>query len=152
MVLIKFELRGTDVVELPASLDPRAKFRAAFAFRDRLLLTFPSPLPSPLAKDDVVTVFGTGKRVTAVGGSVFSGGAPAEHYRVRVTNGTPPPCGTGSPAANVEVDADGFYFAGPLPANSKWVIQVCNGGTTVQIRKLKDKLGAEEYDEENFSL
>jgi hypothetical protein len=151
-VRIKFELRGKDVVELPASPDPKTSFRAAFLFRDRLMITFPSPLPSPLTRDDVLRVAGGGKQVTALGGFVLSGGAPAAGYRLRLWTGPAPACGTGSPVADVQVDADGFYFAGPLQKDVKWLVQVCNGGTQVAIRKLSDKLKNKEFDEEDFSL
>jgi hypothetical protein len=59
---------------------------------------------------------------------------------------------TGRPTADVEVDPDGFYFAGPLPKNVVWTVQVCNGGTQVALRKVKGALALYDFDEEDFYL
>jgi hypothetical protein len=100
----------------------------------------------------VIKVYGLGKSVTAVGGFVLVGSSPAAGYHVRLSSAALPACGTGSPTADVEVDPDGFYFAGPLPDNVKWYMQVCNGATQVATRKLANPVKSKDFDEENFTL
>lgn len=169
----KFDFRpkGTD---WPAAKNPQLYFRAGFNFKLNKYLTYGygTPGAQTFTALDNVTAVGAGKRVTAIGGFAFIGTAPANGDTVRIFQtasaagiSTAAPYGScnATPYGSNGVDSDGFYFiskqgsnqddttASNIASGYQYVVQLCDGSTPVAARTLKNKLGNQEFDEEDFN-
>jgi hypothetical protein len=174
-VSVQFRPTGTD---WPASANPALYFHAGFSFKLNKAITYDYGTPSAktyTGLDNIDTV-GLGKKVTAVGGFLFKGGAdpnaglPATGDSVRLFNspsdalaGPSAPFGScaASPVAYTTADNGGFYFiqstgwndpnGSPpqnLPGNVQYYVQVCDPGGNPIVGSLIDhKLSNGEFEE-----
>jgi hypothetical protein len=147
------------------SADSSLWFFSGFPFKATVQAIFTSPAVTKTGYFTVGLV-GAGQRVTAVGGFAFNGLAhPTTGLIVRLFDSTKPVAACSSSTnlvAQDTINADGFYFiwrkgtiqdtagVNDLPDGVKYVVQICNGGTEVARRTMRDKLGKREFDEEDF--
>jgi len=157
---INFEFRWKKTDGWPATPDSKLLFRSGFAFKSTVALTWLTPTPTTRLGYFSVGLVGAGQKVSAVGGFAFNDiGEALSGYKVRLFNNLTDTVAV----AEDTTTADGFYFmwkkgtnqmntaAVDLPSNVKYVVRLYKpNGDLVATKTMSDKLGAKEFDEEDF--